>query len=67
MSEKTGVRAEASQLEAVIENTVFRNEENGYSIMEVRAGRERITVVGALPVLGAGEQVLLEGIWVEHP
>ena len=67
MSEKTGVRAEASQLEAVIENTVFRNEENGYSIMEARAGRERITVVGTLPALGAGEQVLLEGMWVEHP
>ena len=67
MSEKTGVRAEASQLEAVIENTVFRNEENGYSIMEARAGRERITVVGTLPALGTGEQVLLEGMWVEHP
>ena len=67
MSEKTGVRTEAGQLEAVIENTVFRNEENGYSIMEARTGREKITVVGALPALGAGEQVMLEGMWVEHP
>ncbi len=67
MSEKTGVRAETGQLEAVIENTVFRNEENGYSIMEARTGREKITVVGTLPALAAGEQVLLEGMWVEHP
>ncbi|MBR4539401.1 MAG: ATP-dependent RecD-like DNA helicase [Clostridia bacterium] len=67
MSEKTGARPEAGSLEAVIENTVFRNEENGYSIMEARTGREKITVVGTLPALAAGEQVLLEGMWVEHP
>ena len=67
MSEKTGARPEGGQLEAVIENTVFRNEENGYSIMEARAGREKITVVGTLPALAAGEQVMLEGAWVEHP
>ena len=67
MSERTGALPEAGQLEAVIENTVFRNEENGYSIMEARAGREKITVVGTLPALAAGEQVMLEGAWVEHP
>ena len=67
MSEKTGARPEGGQLEAVIENTVFRNEENGYSIMEARAGREKITVVGTLPALAPGEQVMLEGAWVEHP
>ncbi len=67
MSQKSGARPEAGSLEAVIENTVFRNEENGYSIMEARAGREKITVVGTLPALAAGEQVLFEGMWVEHP
>ena len=55
------------QLEAVMEETVFRNEENGYSVMKMRAGRESVTVVGTLPALAAGEQVLLSGAWVEHP
>ena len=55
------------QLEAVMEDTVFRNEENGYSVMQMRAGRESVTVVGTLPALAAGEQVLLSGAWVEHP
>ena len=54
------------QLEASILNTIFRNEENGYSVVEARAGREKITVVGTLPALAAGEQVLLSGMWVEH-
>ena len=57
----------AGQLEAVIEDTIFRNEENGYSVVEARTGREKVVVVGALPALAAGEQVLLTGAWVEHP
>ena len=55
------------ELEAVMEETIFRNEENGYSVVEMRAGRESITVVGTLPALAAGEQVVLQGGWVEHP
>ncbi len=55
------------QIEAVMEETVFRNEENGYSVVQMRMGRESVTVVGVLPSLAAGEQVLLEGQWVEHP
>lgn len=55
------------QLEAVVEETIFRNEENGYSVVEVRAGRETVTVVGSLPALAPGEQILLRGGYVEHP
>ena len=55
------------QIEAVMEETIFRNEENGYSVVQMRVGRESVTVVGTLPALAAGEQVLLEGAWVEHP
>ena len=56
-----------NQIEAVIEDTIFRNEENGYSVVEARMGRDKITVVGTLPALAAGEQVMLTGGWVEHP
>ena len=58
---------EQAQLEAIVESTVFRNEENGYSVVEMRSGRESIVAVGTLPALAAGEQVLLTGGWVEHP
>ncbi len=54
-------------LEAVMEETVFRNEENGYSVISVRVGNETCTAVGILPPLTPGEQVLLTGAWVEHP
>ncbi len=55
------------QLEAIVEETVFRNEENGYSVIEVRVGRSNITAVGILPALAAGEQVILTGKYIEHP
>lgn len=54
-------------LQATVEETVFRNEENGYSVVVTRAGRELVTVVGTLPALAAGEQAVFEGGYVEHP
>ncbi len=53
--------------EAVVEETVFRNEENGYSVISVRAGKETCMAVGILPPLTPGEQLLLTGTWVDHP
>ena len=41
------------EFEAVVEETVFRNEENGYSVLQVRVGRTRTSAVGVLPALGA--------------
>ena len=56
-----------AQLECVVEDTVFRNEENGYTVLEARFGRQDVMVVGILPALSPGEQVCFEGDWVEHP
>ena len=54
------------QLEAGILNTVFRNEENGWSVLTVRSGRNELTVVGTLPELSPGEQAVFTGDWIEH-
>ena len=53
--------------QAVMEDTVFRNEENGYSVISVLSGKEEHIAVGILPPLTPGEQLLLTGNWVEHP
>lgn len=54
------------QLEASILGTVFRNKENGYSVLSVNVGSNQFTVVGSLPELAPGETVLFSGDWVEH-
>ena len=54
------------QLEATVEGTVFRNQENGYTVLTVRAGRSEVTVIGTLPELSPGEQAVFSGEWTEH-
>ncbi len=54
------------QLEATVDGTVFRNQENGYSVLTVHSGRSEITVIGTLPELSPGEQAVFTGTWTEH-
>ena len=54
------------KLEAGILGTVFRNEENGWTVLTVRSGRNEVTVVGTLPELSPGEQAVFTGEWTEH-
>ncbi len=54
-------------LNSVITDTIFRNEENNYSVVEVRAQGDIVTVVGCLPAFSPGETVCFEGEWDEHP
>lgn len=53
-------------VEAGILGTVYRNDENGYSVVSVRIGRNEYTVVGTLPRLSPGEQAVFTGEWIEH-
>ena len=54
-------------LSAVAEETVYRNDENGYTVLTVRAGKRRFTAIGIMPQIGEGERLDLDGTWVEHP
>jgi len=55
------------ELRATISETLFRNEENGYTVVQVRAGREQVVVTGVMPEIAAGEQAVFQGEWVTHP
>lgn len=55
------------QLSTVITETIYRNEESSYSVLEVQTGGESTTVVGSLPPFSPGETVVFEGVWSEHP
>ena len=61
---------EGKQLEQLIgsvERIVFRNEDNGWTVIELDDGQELHKVVGVLPMVGVGETLRLLGGWVEHP
>ena len=50
----------------VVQETTYRNEENGYCVLRVGTAKNQETVVGILPALSPGENVTFEGEWTEH-
>ncbi len=49
------------QIEATVENIIFRNEDNGYTVLEVSADRQVTTAVGIFPSVTLGEKLRLTG------
>ncbi len=47
-----------------VENTVFRNVENGYSVINLSYNKKKLTVVGSLPEVYEGQTLELEGNFV---
>ena len=56
-----------SKFEGTVEQITFRNDTNGWTVISFNVeGSGRISAVGILPFLNAGEQVILDGELVEH-
>jgi exodeoxyribonuclease V alpha subunit len=55
------------ELEGTVAGIVFRNEENGYSIIRFDCEGDRITLVGFLPLAREGENLKIRGEWIYHP
>ena len=54
-------------LRGLVENVVFANPDNHFTVIEVTvAGGEIITAVGVLPEISPGEDVTLHGSWDSH-
>lgn len=54
------------RLEGAVENIVFRNEDNGYTVLEISDGDDYITAVGVMPLVTVGDNVSLIGSYTEH-
>lgn len=57
------------QIEGVIDTITFVNEENGYTVAKLIENDtgNRVTIVGNLPAIQAGESVGVNGLWTTHP
>jgi len=53
-------------VEGTVENVLFKNEANGYVVLDLDAGGELITVVGELGDIEEGEGLILEGYYDTH-
>lgn len=53
-------------VEGYIDRIVYRNEENGYTVLSLQAEEEDITCVGSFPFISEGEFIKAMGSYTEH-
>ena len=54
-------------IDGTIEDIVYSNPENGYSVIDLSYDNKLITAVGIIPSCCTGEKVKLKGMWTKHP
>lgn len=55
------------EINGQVENIIYRNEENGYTVLEISGDEALITANGIMPLVSAGESVKLFGVFKNHP
>jgi len=61
------MQEESAVLRGSAERITFRNDNNGFTVLEVNTGDELVTAVGSFPAVSVGEQLVLSGKWDSHP
>ena len=54
------------RLEGYVDHIIYRNQDNGYTVMNVVSDGEEITCVGTLHYIGEGELFEASGHYTEH-
>lgn len=73
MPDKTNITASDNSIntditvKGIIEDIVFQNADNGYTICVIDADGEPVTLTGIMPGIGEGEMMTAKGTWVNHP
>lgn len=55
------------QLKGYVEHIIYRNGDNGYTVMNFISGEEEIVCVGSFRTIDEGETLEVSGNFVEHP
>lgn len=67
LSEKLNKASENTlRIEGTVENILYRNEMNGYIVLDLNSNDSMITVTGDLGDIEEGEQLVLDGNYEEH-
>lgn len=54
-------------LSGTVEEIIFQNKDNGYTVFSIQSEEEEVVCVGTMSQLHSGESVKLTGSWVVHP
>ena len=53
-------------IEGVVEEIIFRNENNGFTVGKLNTSDGMITIVGNVPFINLEEMISIEGEWIYH-
>ena len=53
------------KLIGTVEHIIYKNSENGYTVLTLFARGRTVTVSGKFPIIGKGEELELENEWVK--
>ena len=67
MTETEEQSGQTVAVKGTVDRITYQNHQNGYTVAVVRAGRERLTVVGTMPFLGEGDLAEFVGTYILHP
>lgn len=58
---------ELYEISGTIDSVIYKNEENGYTVLRLRDGNgESVTVTGTFPYAASGESMIVSGEWMTH-
>lgn len=55
-----------TEITGTVEDLIYRNEQNGYTVFSIADGEDSITAVGILPQISAGDTVKVTGSFTTH-
>jgi len=55
------------KLTGYVEHIIYRNADNGYTVLGLVSGEEEVTCVGIFSAIAEGENIEAEGDYTEHP
>ena len=54
------------RIEGTVEDIIYRNEDNGYTVLTVATKDDELTVVGLMYGITVGEHIIAEGEYASH-
>ncbi len=54
-------------IQGTVEEIIFENESNGYTVAIIETDDDVVTIVGYIPIINIGETLKVQGEWKNHP
>ena len=55
------------EIQGYVDHIIFRNADNGYTVLNFISEEEEITCVGIFPAVSEGENLAMQGEYISHP